>query len=51
LEIGKRDVIEAEKLRVHDELKSRELDLLERRLDLDTQRASGRSNTRRIISC
>jgi hypothetical protein len=39
LEIGKRDVIEAEKLRVHDELKSRELDLLERRLDLDTQRA------------
>jgi hypothetical protein len=40
LEIGKRDVIEAEKLRVHDELKSRELDLLERRLDLDTQRAA-----------
>jgi hypothetical protein len=40
LEIGKRDVIEAEKLRVHDELKSRELDLLERRLDLDTQRAT-----------
>ena len=39
LEIGKRDVIEVEKLRVHDELKSRELDLLERRLDLDTQRA------------
>jgi hypothetical protein len=52
LEIGKRDVIEAEKLRVHDELKSRELDLLERRLDLDTQRAlRSRSNTRRIISC
>jgi hypothetical protein len=40
LEIGKRDVIEVEKLRVHDELKSRELDLLERRLDLDTQRAT-----------
>ena len=39
LEITKRDVIEAEKLRVRDELKSRELDLLERRLDLDTQRA------------
>jgi len=35
LEIGKRDVIEAEKLR----LREVELDLLERRLDLDTQRA------------
>jgi len=41
LEITKRDVIEAEKLRVHDELKSRELDLLERRLDLDRERARG----------
>jgi len=44
LEIGKRDVIEAEKLRVHDELKSRELDLLERRLDLDRERARGKSS-------
>jgi hypothetical protein len=35
LEIGKRGVIEAEKLR----LREVELDLLERRLDLDTQRA------------
>jgi hypothetical protein len=36
LEIGKRGVIEAEKLR----LREVELDLLERRLDLDTQRAT-----------
>jgi hypothetical protein len=36
LEIGKRDVIEVEKLR----LREVELDLLERRLDLDTQRAT-----------
>ena len=44
LEISKKDIIEAEKLRVHDELKSRELDLLERRLDLDRERARGESS-------
>ena len=35
----RRFLIEAEKLRIHDELKRKELDILERRLDLDTQRA------------
>ena len=40
----RRFLIEAEKLRIHDELKRKELDIFERRLDLDKERARGESS-------